>query len=272
VSCGTCAACIRGLTSKCETTFAGRVLGAYGFGDSTGGWGGMVCDQLRVPFADHMLVRVPEAVPAARVAAASANLADAWRAVVPALAECPGGTVLVLGGGAKSIGLYAAGVAHARGARSVDYVDAGAERRRIAEELGAVMVEPSPRVAIAHRRSATTYDVVVEATSTAAGLRRAIRALAPGGVCTAVGYYLASGTRTPLMHMYATDATLRVGVSHARAILPDLLAFVAATNFPAERVTTLAAGWDEAPTAYTARTTKVVLHRDPLTPERGAAP
>jgi hypothetical protein len=41
-------------------------------------------------------------------------------------------------------------------------------------------------------------------------------ALAPGGVCTAIGYYLASGTRVPLMRMYATDATLRVGVSHAR--------------------------------------------------------
>jgi hypothetical protein len=66
------------------------------------------------------------------------------------------------------------------------------------------------------------------------------------------------------MRMYATDATLRLGVSHARAVLPDLLAFVERTGFPAERVTTLAAGWEEAPTAYAARTTKVVVQRDPL--------
>ena len=65
------------------------------------------------------------------------------------------------------------------------------------------------------------------------------------------------------MHMYATDATLRVGVSHARAVLPDLLAFVARTGFPAEQVTTLTADWDDAPTAYAAHTTKLVLQRDP---------
>jgi alcohol dehydrogenase len=65
--------------------------------------------------------------------------------------------------------------------------------------------------------------------------------------------------------MYATDITLRVGVSHARATLPDLLEFVHRTGFPAERVTTLLADWDDAPRAYTAKTTKVVLQRDRLT-------
>jgi hypothetical protein len=64
--------------------------------------------------------------------------------------------------------------------------------------------------------------------------------------------------------MYATDAALRVGVSHARAVLPELLAFVARTGFPAERVTTLSAAWEDSPRAYAARTTKVVLHREPL--------
>src|SRR2546430_3601817 len=54
-----------------------------------------------------------------------------------------------------------------------------------------------------------------------------------------VGYYLGTGTRVPLMRMYATDATLRLGVSHSRAVLPELLDFVHRTGFPAERVTTL---------------------------------
>jgi alcohol dehydrogenase len=70
------------------------------------------------------------------------------------------------------------------------------------------------------------------------------------------------------MHMYATDATLRLGVSHCRAIIPDLLDFVHRTGFPAERVTTLTADWDDAPTSYAARTTKVVLHRDRITTEQ----
>jgi threonine dehydrogenase-like Zn-dependent dehydrogenase len=221
----------------------------------------MVADEVRVPFADHMLVPVPADVPPLRIAAASDNLADAWRSVVVPLRDRPGGSVLVIGGGAKSIGLYAVGLAVAHGAAVVHYVDDDPVRRRIAEAFGADAF-PARR-----RRRRTTplgYDIVVEASSRAAGLRRAIRSLARGGVCTAVGYYLATGTRLPLMHMYATDATLRIGVSHARAVLPDLLAFVARTGYPAEQVTTLTADWDDAPTAYAARTTKLVLQRDAL--------
>lgn len=218
-----------------------------------------MADQVRVPFADHMLVKVPPDVPPLRIAAASDNLADAWRSVVTPLRERPGGSVLVIGGGAKSIGLYAAGLAVAHGAASVDYVDDDPARRRIAESFGA---QTFPA-----RRGATTrlvYDVAVEASSRAAGLRRAIRSLARGGVCTAVGYYLGAGTRVPIMHMYGTDGTLRVGVSHARAALPDLLAFVARTGFPAEQVTSLTADWEDAPTAYASRTTKLVLQRDAI--------
>jgi threonine dehydrogenase-like Zn-dependent dehydrogenase len=255
VSCGSCPRCLRGLTSACDR--ADGTLAAFGFGPSCGPWGGMVADTVRVPHAAHMLVPIPPGVPAERVAAASDNLADAWRAVVPALSDRPGGSVLVIGGGARSIGLYAAGLAVAHGAGVVDYVDRSATRRKIAESLGArVPARPAPP----HRG----YDVVVEAASTAAGLRLALRSAAPGGVCTAVGYYLASGTRVPLMHMYATDVTLHLGVSHVRAVLPELLEFVRRTGFPAERVTTVTADWDDASTAYATRTTKLVLRRDPV--------
>ncbi len=137
VSCGTCPPCRRGLTSKCATTTGEGTLAAYGFGPASGPWGGMITDELRVPFAEHMLVPVPAGMPAERVAAAGDNLADAWRAVVPPLAGREGGSVLVLGGGAKSIGLYAAGLAVAHGAAVVDYLDDDAERRAIAESFGA---------------------------------------------------------------------------------------------------------------------------------------
>jgi threonine dehydrogenase-like Zn-dependent dehydrogenase len=156
-----------------------------------------------------------------------------------------------------SIGLYAAGLAVAHGASIVDYVDDDPGRCSIAESFGARPVN----------REAGGYDVAVEATSRPAGLRRAVRALAPGGVCTAVGYYVGSGTRVPLMRMYATDATLRIGVSHSRAVLPELLEFVRRTGFPAERVTTLEASWDDAPAAYAAPATKLVLRRHPLSPQ-----
>ena len=276
ISCGSCEECRLGLTAKCSTMrleSPGHTLAAFGFGPHCGPWGGMVADSLRVPFADHMLVRVPGSIDPLRVAAASDNLADAWRAVVPALHERPGGSVLVIGGGAQSIGLYAAGLAVRHGAATVDYLDDDDARLEVAHGFGATphKVAKNRRPSVLRHRS-TGYDVAVEASSQASGLRDAIRALRPGGICTATGYYLASGTKVPIMDMYATSATLRVGISHVRPILPTLLDFIATTGFPAEHVTSLLADWEDAPTAYAQRTTKVVLHRPPLDLEEDGAP
>jgi threonine dehydrogenase-like Zn-dependent dehydrogenase len=264
VSCGECRECQLGLTAKCSTTRE-NVLAAYGFGAACGPWGGMIVDELRVPFADHMLAPVPAGVDPLRVAAASDNLADAWRCVVPPLRERPGGSVLVIGGGAHSIGLYAAGIAVRQGASLVDYIDDDPTRLEIAAELGASVIplKSSSRKALSARLP-QRYDIALEASSQADGVRSALRLLSAGGICTAVGYYLSPGSKVPLMHMYANDATLRVGVSHVRPMLPELLDFVARENFPAESVATMTVDWDQAPQAYKAHTTKLVLHRPPL--------
>ncbi|MGX1808997.1 zinc-dependent alcohol dehydrogenase [Nocardia sp. NPDC055321] len=264
VSCGDCRECRLGITAKCATTRT-STLAAFGFGPASGPWGGMVADLLRIPFADHMLVPIPAGIDPLRVAAASDNLSDAWRCVVQALRVRPDGRVLVLGGAAQSIGLYAAGLAVRHGASVVDYVDHRPERLAIAERLGATAHRATSkgklRLADIPRRD---YDIAVEGTSSAAGVDAALRSLAPGGFCQPVGYYLPRGTKVPLMHMYANDATLKVGVSNVRPILPNLLDFIARQDFPAEFVTTLTADWDDAPEAYTAHTTKLVLHRPPL--------
>lgn len=264
VSCGHCLECRRGLTAKCSTTRE-KVLSAYGFGPACGPWGGMIADELRVPFADHMLVAIPDEIPPLRVASASDNLADAWRCVAPPLRERPGGSVLVLGGAAQSIGLYAAGIAVRLGAEQVAYADNDKTRLQIAEKLGVETIElSSNRRRSLSKHIARRFDVAVEASSRSDGLDSALRLLNPGGICTAVGYYVAPGTKVPIMHMYANGATLKVGVSHVRPVLPDLLQFVARENFPAEAVATLVADWEDAPQAYKARTTKLVLKRDPL--------
>ena len=203
VSCGECERCRAGLTSKCLTTTRDRVLAAYGFGAACGGYGGMVSDLLRVPYADHMLVELPAGLDPLRVASASDNLADAWRTVVPQLKLRPGARVLVLGGGAQSIGLYAEGLAVAHGAGVVDYVDSSPERGAIAEELGAA----------AHERSWGLYDI--RRRSVEPHLRKPLgdplrlhpAASAPRSATTS-----APNTGVPLMYMYATDITLRLGV------------------------------------------------------------
>ena len=115
ISCGACRNCGAGLTSRCVEA-GNSLLSAYGFGASMGSWGGAVSDLLRVPYADAMLVPVPAAIDPLKLASASDNLPDAWRAVGPPLMHYPQAPVLVVGGAARSIGLYAAGMAVALGA------------------------------------------------------------------------------------------------------------------------------------------------------------
>lgn len=146
----------------------------------------MVSDLIRVPHAGHMLVRLPDGLDPLRVAAASDNLSDAWRAVVPQLRARPGASVLVVGGAAQSIGLYAAGLAVAHGARAVDYLDRSRTRVHIAESLGAHghvtgRAYPKPAGGVRHCRRGLQHN---KGTAPRAALHRTGRILYSGAART----------------------------------------------------------------------------------------
>jgi alcohol dehydrogenase len=267
VSCGGCGFCSAGLTSKCGVTRGNHALAAYGFGEAFGSHGGMVSDAVRVPFADAMLVRVPPGVEPLAVASASDNLTDAYRAVAPFLKHAPESPVLVVGGGAKSIGLYAVGIAKALGSSRIDYIDTSETRLALAARLGASPI-PMKRSATWYRRGSSPcfggYPITVDASSTTAGLSYALTVLAPGGNCTGIGFYVRKATPLPLWKMYMACATLHIGVSHPRADLPAVLALIERGRFDPRPVNTLVADWSDAPRALLERTTKVVLRRPPL--------
>jgi len=265
ISCGSCSHCLSGLTSKCtsagETFFSG-----FGFGEPLGPWGGMMTDKFRVPFADNMLVKIPKGLDPISLASASDNIPDGWRTVAPYLKEKPGAPVLIVGGAAESIGLYAAGIAVALGSSKVDYIDYQPARLAIAKSLGANPIEISKENRGKWFRNnapkiSGTYPITVDASMNQDGIRFAIRSLAPGGICTSVGFYFQKETSIPLMQMYANDSTLHTGVSHPRADLPDVLDLIESKKFQPEKITTLLATWDDAAEAYLERTTKVVIHR-----------
>ncbi len=105
ISCGTCAACLRGVTAGCTAV---PPLAMFGL-PIGGAWGSALADAVRVPFAEQMLVALPQAASPIVLASASDNLPDAWRCVAPYLSQQPGADVLILGGGTRSTGLFAAG-------------------------------------------------------------------------------------------------------------------------------------------------------------------
>ncbi|MBJ8344394.1 zinc-binding dehydrogenase [Antrihabitans sp. YC2-6] len=277
VSCGQCEMCGRGKTGLCSTTRREdtgntRLLSWYGHGAATGPYGGMASDFLRVPYANHMLIRIPDGLDPLRVAAASDNLSEAWRCTVPHLRTRPGAKVLVVAGLLPAVGLYAAGIAAAEGAE-VDYLDSNPRRLGIAESLGAVARKRSKLIRFPKPHSLydhslydhSLYDIVVDASNLQTGLLHAVRSAAPGGACVIPSYHLAAYTGVPMMHLTFNDLNLHVGMSHPATSLPEVLEWVKNNDFPAEKVTTALVDWDDAPERYAGRTTKLVLHRPPLT-------
>ena len=82
LSCGTCPACVAGRTGNCES-FAIATTYGFGFGAEATRFGGFLSDLVRVPFADAMLVGVPDGVAPEAAASVSDNITDAYRTVAP---------------------------------------------------------------------------------------------------------------------------------------------------------------------------------------------
>jgi len=255
ISCGQCAPCLRGRTGNCASV---DFMSTYGFGPAVARWGGFLSDLVLVPYAEHMLVPLPDGLAPAAVASASDNISDAWRAVAPALAEDPGAPVLVLGGASSgSIGLYAAALALALGAESVTYVDADAARRATAESLGAETLA----LADAPQRLGP-FAITVDSCAEPDGLALALRSTAPDGTCTSTAIYFAEPPALPLLEMYTKCVTFKTGRAHARPAMPHVLELAAQGTFEHERITTRTVSWSDAAEALLERDwAKLVIER-----------
>ncbi len=257
ISCGSCPECRRGLSAYCtahpELRDRSGVEMKYGMGSGARNWGGFLSDSVRVPYADAMLVKLPEGVDPVAVASASDNIPDGYRTVAEPLAASPGASVLVVGG-SGGIALYAAGIAVALGASSVDYVDRDATRLSRAERLGARPIEGMPE------RLPDSYPVTVDASADPAGLQLAIRSTAIEGVCTSIGIYF-QPQELPLLRMYTKGITFRTGMAHARRDLPEVLDLVASGRLHPELATGVVADWADAPAALAELADKTVIRR-----------
>lgn len=255
ISCGSCPACHQGRTANCETVPG---IPMYGMGALGGPWGGMLADLFRVPFADAMLVPLPDGVDPVAAASCSDNVPDAFRTVGPPLTNRPGSDVLICSGDSSSVGLYAVGIAQALGAASVTYVDPDAERRALAEKLGATVLQPEQA-----DKGIGPFPITVDSGGTSRGLELALHATAPDGVCTSVAIY----TRPmafPLFDMYAKGITFHTGRVHARTVIPSVLELVASGRFDPAAVTSAVVPWSDAATALARPPTKLVIARPEL--------
>jgi alcohol dehydrogenase len=258
LSCGRCDTCRRGATNACELVPPGT---AFGLGPHGGiDLGGALAELVRVPWADVMLIPLPDGLDPVVAAGIPDNVCDGYRCVAQPLAERPGAAVLVVGGLAPSVGLYAAMSAIALGAERVVYVDDDQHRLHLAERLGAECVEANGRWDLLDlgRR----FPITVDANVLDHGRDLALRAVEPCGVCTSVSGGAASRSALPLQQMYLKGVRYEIGRVHAMATAPAVLELVRSGRLDPGAVVTRTAPFSEAVDAMVDPTVKVVFVND----------
>ena len=153
----------------------------------------------------------------------------------------PGADVLVVGGFARSIGLYATACAQALGAARVVYADTDAGRSSTPRRW-----ERRPSRSASGRRKLGSFPITVDASGDHGGLHAALRSTARDGTCTSVAVYFEPATPVPLLEMYTRGCTLHTGRCHARALIPEVLALIAAGRLDPAAVTSAVVSFDDA--------------------------
>ena len=258
LSCMTCAPCLRGHTNACVNVPSGT---AFGLGPHGGiDLGGALAELVRVPWADVMLIPLPEGMDPVAAAGIPDNVSDGYRCVAAPLAERPGAPVLVVGGLAPSVGLYAVMAALALGAERVVYVDDDAARLELAAAAGAEVVNAKDQwdsLKLAER-----FPIVVDANVLDPGRNFALRSVEPCGVCTSVSGGASSRSNLPLQSMYLKGVRYEIGRVHACATARPVLDLVSSGALDPARIINKVVPFSEAVEGMILPATKVVFVND----------
>ena len=245
INCGECRPAVTGTRAAVRASPPCRCTASV---VATGHWGGAFSDQLAVPYADAMLVPLPDGIDPAAAASVADNVCDAYRHIGPhlpaLLSRDPDAEILVLSATSPrslftpSCPLYTGLIARALGARHVYFADRRPRVRALAERLGMHPLDPR------ELRRRGPFPLVADVS--VAGLGDALASTAPDGICSSSGG-LHRGARIPFLQMYIRNATLHVGRTHVRALIPKVLELMSSGALQPESVTTTVASLDDAP-------------------------
>jgi threonine dehydrogenase-like Zn-dependent dehydrogenase len=249
ISCGQCQNCRQGFTGVCNST---PPVSTYGFGKHLQ-FGGAMSDLVNVPFADAMLLRIPDHIDPIHLASLSDNIADAFRHLRE-IEINPDQKVLIVAGKAKSVGIYSLMLAKSLGVSEIDYADHNKERLGIAQKLKANKIYES------YSQVTGKYDLVIDASSTSKGLDTALKSVRNFGTISSSGIYVKK-TQMSLIEMYAKGVNFRIGLANARTDAERVIRLMAKTKIPFELATTKLDIWENAESAFLTETTKVIVTR-----------
>ena len=220
----------------------------YGFGLAGGHWGGAFSDQLAVPYADAMLVALPEGIEPAMASGLADNVCDAYRHIAPHLPSLlerdRDAEVLIVSTAdtrsmySGSAALYTGLIARVLGARHVVLADGRPHIRAEAQRLGLETLAPG------ELKRRAPAPLVVDMSFDALPL--ALSSTAADGICSCAGS-LHSTAKVPLLLMYGRNMTLHVGRTHARTLIPRVLELMLEQDLRPLDVSTCVASLEDAP-------------------------
>ncbi len=211
ITCGECAACVRGAEQFCAT---GQMIGL----DRQGGYAEAIVVPARNAFP------IPEPVTTAAAAVMMCATTTALHALRRG-AMHSGDRVAVIGAG--GLGISAVQLAVAFGAAEVYAVDVKPAKLAAAESFGAIGVDGNGDV-VAALQSVGGVDVALELVGVAELVRVAVASLAPGGRAVAVGITAEEFGLDPFRDLVRAERSLLGSADHLGAEVGEVLLLAAA--------------------------------------------
>jgi (R,R)-butanediol dehydrogenase/meso-butanediol dehydrogenase/diacetyl reductase len=207
-SCGTCSACRRGLEPYCFHSLE-RTVG------DTPLLSGAYAEYLWLPFADQMLVTIPDGL-SCEAAALANPVATALHAVRLSSFK-PGDTVAVLGAG--PIGLLTIHLLALGGAAKILATEISPQRSAAARALGAALVlhpeEEKLGQHVAELTDGVGADVVFECSGVPAAFQQSLEVVRPAGQIIALGL-IERETRIVPLDMVLKEICIKGSISFSR--------------------------------------------------------
>lgn len=273
IGCGQCIYCQRQMWSLCdnsnpngwmqEPVFGFGTAGIFGYSHMFGGYAGSFADYVRIPFADHGAIKVPEGLPDEKVLPVS----DAFPTGFMGADFCniqPGHIVAVWGCG--PVGLFAMVSARMLGAERVIAIDRVPERLQLAQDFAQAepinFEEVDAGEALKEMTGGRGPDACIDAVGLEAhgmglegfydGVKQSIRletdrphvlrqmmlACGKGGTLSIMGVYGGFVDKLPLGAAFNKGLTFRMGQMFGQKYIPMLLERVANGHVDPSRVFT----------------------------------
>jgi len=206
IACGMCWFCRRGWHYQCEQ------VSLFGYGTVVGSYvpGGQA-DYVRIPFANVVLSKVPEALTDEQVLFVGDILTTGYTCARAGEVH-PGAVVAVVGCG--PVGLFALMSAQLLGASRVLAIDPDPKRRAMAETLGGQALTPDDSLdeQVRQLTGGRGADVVLEAVGTDHALITALNIVRAKGTISAVGAHHATAMPFPTGQAFGRELTIRFAV------------------------------------------------------------